>query len=424
MIFGFANLGGINLDLSSRFAFHQNNINAFVSDYDSNTQRYEENNQLTNNRTENVQDIRPRLTINKNFYKGLTNRFNQSIDINIIPAMQYYAKRSNAVQQVQNFAYQYTKFTPGASLNYYNHQYGDFELQSNLSYKTGVNYPTVEHIAPIADSTNVWYIPKGNLQIKPEYTHTFEWKISLESRKPKNPYQIDLSIDGNFTENKISDSTYYDNVGRRINYNINLNGYKYWHLGSHYRKAYSPNKNNTFRFNAWYNRYQYYIPQYLEGLLNTSNNRNNNFDVEIAYSFLDVINVNAKQGFVFYKALQSNNSQQYNGSNNFTRFSGTLQLPKNLTWSTNINFNTNKAENQPTINYTIWNASLTYRFLRGNTGEVKFSALDLLKQNKSIINNTDRNVQTFGFNNVLKQYFMLSLSYYPRKFGFENKSTQ
>jgi len=417
LIFGFANLGGISLDLSSTLAFNQDNINALVFDTDDQTQKHGINGYLTNNRNENVKDIQPKLVISKNFDKGLTNRYRQRLGVSFVPIIQYYSMQSLATQQVQNFSYQYRKFIPRASLSYYNHQYGTFEVNNSLNYSTHVGYPTVNHIAPLVDSANVWYIPKGNPQLRPEYTNTFAWQISLESRKPKNPYGIDFNIDASFTQDKISDSTFYDNIGRRINYEVNLTGNKYWHLGGSYRKAYSPNKSNTFRFNFRYNRYHYYTPSYLDALLITSDNDNNNFEAEITYSFLDIVNINAKQGVNFYKNLQRGSSQRYEGLNKYSRFSSTLQLPKNLTWGTNINFNTSKAENRPTVHYAIWNASVTYRFMKGNRGEINFSALDLLKQNKSVINITNRNVQTFGFNNVLQQYFMFGLAYYPRKFG-------
>lgn len=417
VLFGFANLGGIRLDLGSKFIFSSYNSKVLVFDKVVNNQQFVKNNYLTNNRMENIQDIQPKLIISKYFNQELTNRYNKGFDISIVPMFQIYTTRSHAVQQIQNFSYQYQKFVPSASITYYNHQYGNYELNGGLSYNTQVNYPTVEEIAPLVDSAKVWYIPQGNRDIKPEYKNTVALKFTFQSRRPKNPYQIELNIDGNFTNNKISDSTFYDSLGRRINYNVNLNGNNYWHLSGYYRKAYSPNKKNTFRINIWYNRYEFYIPQYLDGVLMTSNNRNNNFDIEAAYSFSDMVNLNFKQGFSFYKNIQSTNSQQYQGSNNYTRFSSALQFPKNILWSTNINFNTNKAENQSTVNYTILNASLTYRFLKGSRGEAKFSALDLLKQNKAVINNTNRNVQTFGFSNVLQQYFLVSLAYYPRKFG-------
>lgn len=417
LLFGFAGLGGINLELNSVLIFNQNKVNGVVFDTDVNTQQLKQNNYLTNSRHESIQDILSGLSISRIFFKGLTNRYNQRFDFSLLPRLQYYSLYSVASNLAQNFNYQYHKFVPNASLRYNNHQYGDFELGSTLSYNSQVRYPTVQEIAPLVDSANVWYIPRGNVQLKPEYKTTVALKTTLESRKPKNPYQIDLVVDGNYTSDKISDSTFYDNLGRRINYSVNLNGYKYWHVGSYYRKAYSPNKSHTFRLNIWYDRYNHYIPQYLDDYLLISNNRNDDFDLEITYSFLDRVNINGKQGLSFYKNLQNNNSEPYKGLNNYIRFSGTLQLPKNLTWSTNINFNTNKAHNQPTVNYTIWNASLTYRFMNGNRAEAKISALDLLKQNKAVINNTNRNVQTLGFNNVLQQYFMFSLAYYPRKFG-------
>jgi hypothetical protein len=94
-----------------------------------------------------------------------------------------------------------------------------------------------------------------------------------------------------------------------------------------------------------------------------------------------------------------------------------LQLPKDFTWSTNLTYNRSEAGKSQAISFTIWNASLTYRFLKGNNGEVKFSALDLLKQNKGVTVSSSGNVQHFGYTNVLQQYFMLTLSYYPRKFG-------
>lgn len=131
---------------------------------------------------------------------------------------------------------------------------------------------------------------------------------------------------------------------------------------------------------------------------------------------MNLLTLSAKQVINIYENRQTN-SQKYQGVNNNTLFTGSWNFPKKITWATNINFNSNRADNQPSVHYAIWNANVTYRFMKGNQGEIKFSALDLLNQNRSVINNTNRNIQTFGFNNVLRQYFMLSLAYYPRKFG-------
>jgi hypothetical protein len=68
-------------------------------------------------------------------------------------------------------------------------------------------------------------------------------------------------------------------------------------------------------------------------------------------------------------------------------------------------------------NYTIWNASMSYRFLPANNLELKCAALDLLNENKGIINSGNNLSFTHGTVNMLRQYFMATLTYFPRKFG-------
>lgn len=416
LIFGNSYLWDINVELLTKVNLSNSTFDNFVQDKDSTTMQNHVNTYLTNARDEYTNDWRTLLVISKHLYKGLTNRYMKSLNINITPAVQQFRKDSKSNQDIQNFNYGYRKVTPSASINYNNHQYGSYELGSSINYSTNVNYPTVYHLAPLVDSTNVWYIQKGNPNIKPEYIQTLQWRASLQSRKPKDPYQLNVVLDYNTTKDKISDSIMYDNVGRRINYNINMDDNYYWHVGSNLRKSYSPNKNHTVRFYTSYDRYYYNTPQYLNTEPVTSKNLNNNISIEIAYSYLNLLNLSAKQGINLYENRQTN-SQKYHGINNNTLFTGSWNFPKGITWATNINFNTNKALNQPTVNYAIWNANVAYRFMKGNQAEIKVSALDLLNQNRSIINATNRNIQTFGFNNVLRQYFMLGLAYYPRKFG-------
>ena len=50
-------------------------------------------------------------------------------------------------------------------------------------------------------------------------------------------------------------------------------------------------------------------------------------------------------------------------------------------------------------------------------GELKFSAMDLLKQYENISNNANPYGTTTRITNGLQQYFLLTFSYYPRKFG-------
>jgi hypothetical protein len=417
LIFGFANLGGINLNFKSKMLFDHQRLNTVVLDVAEGMQQNVENTQLTNNRLEYIYDMRPEIVLSKNFIRGLTNRYNQVLDINISSRMQYYGLQSMATKQIQDLSYNYKKFVPQASITYRFHQYGSYELGSSLNYDTHVSFPSVERLAPLVDSASLWYLARGNMRLKPDYTNELTWKASFESRTPKNPFQIEISLDTKLTNNKIADSVFYDRIGRRINYNVNLDGYKFFHMGGYFRKAYSPNKNYTYRLSLWHNRSINLVPQYFDDALAVLKNIDIDYDLELSFSYLDLVNVNAKQGISLYTNSQTNSSQKYSGSNYYTRLTSSFQLVKSLSCASNITFNANKAKDQETVRYAIWNASVNYRFLRGKNGEIKFSALDLLRQNRSVVNSTNRNVQIFGYNNVLQQYFMTSISYFPRKFG-------
>jgi hypothetical protein len=50
-------------------------------------------------------------------------------------------------------------------------------------------------------------------------------------------------------------------------------------------------------------------------------------------------------------------------------------------------------------------------------GELKFSAMDLLKQYKNISNNVNTYGTSTRIKNGLQQFFLLTFSSYPRKFG-------
>lgn len=419
LIFGKKTLGNIDLKISSNFAFQNNDFTDIVLDMDTISKLYLPNFYLTNIRHENISNIQPELIVARQFQKGLTNRYNKYVNIELIARNQYYSVHHNATQLLQNFNYRYNRFMPQASVSYNNHQYGSYEARYNFKYETNVGYPTVNQIAPLVDSTNVWFIAQGNRNLQPEFTNRYAISYDIESRKPKNPIGFGFNAEYIQVKNKMADSSFYDNAGRMLVYTVNVNGYKYWRAGTNIKKAYSPNKNNTFELTTSYNIYRRTSPQYINKTGIISKNLSQNIDGQLGYTFKDIVAMRIQQGLLYYKSIQTNTSdgEGFNSNTIYSRFSGMLQLPKNLTWSSNITYNKSSSNNQLPIRYTIWNASLTYRFLEGNRGEVKFSALDMLRQNKSIINTVDRNTQTFGYKNVLQQYFMISLSYYPRKFG-------
>jgi hypothetical protein len=117
----------------------------------------------------------------------------------------------------------------------------------------------------------------------------------------------------------------------------------------------------------------------------------------------------------------ANNSRQtgYKNKNFKTRtFSGefnvTVNVHKDASISSNLAYSKNNGIIKPV---TIWNANASYRFLKSKQAEMKFTATDILKQFKNISYVANIDGVTSSVSNGLQQYFMVTLSYFPRKFG-------
>jgi len=418
LIFGRRSVGGISMELSATYNLYYYNNNDEVRDLDTNLHSYISNTGLTYNRKETVGDLTPRLHLSKIFYKSLTNRYNKYILINVNVAQQYYKEDSRSTQAIQNLGYRYQKFIPDASVVYSNHQYGEYEVKYSLDYNSKVSYPAIAQMAPLADVANPLYLPKGNRGLKPQYHQDVNFNYTFTTRTPKNPWNIDAGIAlGKITDNMV-DSTLYDDAGGKRVYMINIEGYKYGNGNINIRKALAVNKANTFELGAYYYYNLSNDPRYIDSKLNVSINKSQGGNFNVSYRHNDLIQAKLEQGLYYNNAAQRGfNNSRFKSNNRYTSAIATLQFPKDLLWSSNITYNQNVIDGSDAIHFSIWNASLTYRFLKGNQGEVKFSALDLLRQNKGITNTVNGNVQTFGYTNVLQQYFMLTLAYYPRKFG-------
>lgn len=115
--------------------------------------------------------------------------------------------------------------------------------------------------------------------------------------------------------------------------------------------------------------------------------------------------------------LGLNKSTYYRWASNFNL---AFAFPRSIFLTTRVSFNNTKSSGQTdNVYFTLWNADIGYRFLKGSEAEIKLSALDILHQNKGISNSVYNNTVTSTTNNVLQQYFMLTLAYYPRKFGLK-----
>ncbi|MES2426894.1 MAG: outer membrane beta-barrel protein [Bacteroidota bacterium] len=411
----------INIDVKDVLIIKDNKENNNVSDLLSGALDYTQNSGLTNITHLKTIDERPGLQIGRYFYKGLDNRYSKNWDVRVFAENQFFMQRNSALQSFQNINRNYYYFIPSATFRYSNYQYGDNSQTYSLNYNTYVDFPEISQLAPLNDNANVYNVQIGNLGLKPSYNHNLSFSYDYSSLIAKNPFKWRMTASAGIVKNSMSDSTNYDNtglVGRYIRSTINLGDRKYFNISSNIDKTFKL-KEHQFSISTnpstSYNRYLLS----LNGQTHETKTQTLNMSAVLIYSYKSTWSAGFGEYFEGNKTEQLglNKSTYYKWT---TNFGFAFAFPRSLFFNTRVNFNNTKSSGQTdNVYFTIWNADLGYRFLKGNDAEIKLSALDILHQNKAIYNSVYNNVITSSSNNVLQQYFMLTLAYYPRKFGLK-----
>jgi hypothetical protein len=138
-------------------------------------------------------------------------------------------------------------------------------------------------------------------------------------------------------------------------------------------------------------------PNYIDGFSNISKTVGLNNQFTLQFSLNSTLVFTAGQTFQYNKSMPT-----APGLNSFKNNSTTSKLGIVVNYPAGFAFS--------------WNSFATYRFMK-QQGDLKFSAMDLLKKYQNISNSVNAYGTTTRIANGLQQYFLLTFSYYPRKFG-------
>ena len=156
------------------------------------------------------------------------------------------------------------------------------------------------------------------------------------------------------------------------------------------------------------------LPNYIDSRYNISETVNLSNQLTLQFSFRSILIVKLGQTLQRYKTRQTAAGlTSFKNTNNSTELGVVLNYPANFSVSSTVESINNSNLNKPTI---LWNSFATYRFMK-QQDELKFSAMDLLKQYKNISNGVNAYGTSTRITNGLQQFFLFTFSYYPRKFG-------
>ncbi|MEJ2884618.1 TonB-dependent receptor [Pedobacter sp. GR22-6] len=414
------NLLGINLEMESLIKFEHKNRDNQVSDADSLTNTVTRNDQLSVINQYKYLEISPKLAFNKLFIKELVNRYRKSLYVYGALVYQSFRQNSTSTINTQIFDKTYGNYLPNGSLYYANDQYGDHHSTARLEYKKFTVFPTLDQRAPLPDDVNRYYQYLGNMGLRPSITEEVILNLDYTSFHLRNFIDTySLTLKTGFTKDNIADSTNYDNAGRALGYLTNVEGAKYFITNGEVYKAFKY-KDNQLQLSGKTSFTIADNPYYSNGALCMTSSIYSNSSLSALYTVRDFLAFSYSGEYSQYLSKLKGPSLDNRYRNNTIKhiLSFSINVVKTLTLSSNASLNRTSSTSQPDPkSFTIWNSTLLYRFLKTNQAELKFSALDLLRQNTNIVNYGTNNNITVGQVNVLQNYFLLAIAYYPRKFG-------
>ncbi|MBZ4189734.1 outer membrane beta-barrel protein [Niabella beijingensis] len=424
-LFGIYNFFNINMSLINNVNFSRTEQDATVMDLDTLTHQYKANSLLTNTNTLSNFSYNPALNLNRSFNKSVWGKYYYWLNFGLDLRYQFLNQQNESSIFNRNIDRSFRSFVPSLNANFNYQKDNAFRLYSYIWANINMQPPTIDQLYPIIDSTERYYVVSGNPFLKASNSKKLNYNFDISRAKlnSKSNYGARLGFNFNNTNRAVGDSLVYlpDSSGRSIRYLINIDQQRT--LGGNINLNFSHNLTKASNIGITYssslsNNVQ---PGYINGQLSTSRNNTLTNNITVQYNLIDRFNISVSEILSTNRNAQSNSQLPVSSIRNYTT-NGNINyfITKSITLNTSVNYQTNKAANRDAATATIWNANAIYRFMQ-QKAELKLTAFDLLRQNKNITNFLDRNSVGTTITNGLQQYFMISFSYYPRKFGGGNR---
>ena len=292
-------------------------------------------------------------------------------------------------------------------------------------YRTNNNDPSVEQLQNVLDNSNALQLSIGNPNLKQDYTHSFFMHYSQINMRNLNSFFVLLG--GTFTQNYIgyntiiaqSDTTVLNNItlaqGSELKTPVNVNGYanlrSFFTYGS---PIYFLKSNLNLNLSANYSR----TPGVINGFTNFANSTtlgagfvlSSNFSENLDFTLSSSSNYN-----IVKNSVNESNNKNYFSETAFLKFYWLMWEDFTLQSDFNYQYNGGYSDSYDPNSYLL-NASLGKKIFADNSGEIRFTAYDILNKNNNVQRTVSDSYIEETQSNVLGRYFMLSFIYNVRNF--------
>ncbi|MEE1946204.1 outer membrane beta-barrel protein [Pedobacter sp. KR3-3] len=285
-----------------------------------------------------------------------------------------------------------------------------------ITYSPSFREPDVKYIQPVANNTDPLFVQKGNANLLP--AKSYQVNANLYKYDTKRSLNYNFNASGSVQENAVIMSRTISTSGVQTNTPINANGIWQFYAGANIGKDFKNGKNQySVGVGFWSN--------YTRSLVMVDNIKSDYNNISFSPSFRGRINLNDKfeLGETYYLSINKSTYKNnfYNNLNTLTHNSETeliLRLPKKMVWESTYRIqHNNQTVGGYSNNIQIWNAALTFLFMKNDRAQLKFAVNDILNTNTrryiTINENFIRDMQT----NNLGRHGLITLTYNIQNFG-------
>jgi hypothetical protein len=284
----------------------------------------------------------------------------------------------------------------------------------NLDYRGQSSQPTMTQLQPVADMSDPLKIVVGNPNLDPSFTHNV--RLRFQDFNQESQRSIMAMATAQVTQNSIiSKTTFNSETGGQTTTYENVNGV--WSARA-FTMFSTPLRNKAFTFN---NNLMLYYGNSI-GYNNGQRNRSGSFSLNESFAFAWRPNSAEIELRPNYGIQNVTNSVQQSANRTVHSYgcslNGTYYTPFDIILNTDLNFTgTSGYSAGYDTNQWLWNASISYQFLRGKSATVSLKAYDLLQQKSNIRRTVTANYIDDIRYNSLTRYFMVSFTYKFNTFG-------
>ncbi len=298
--------------------------------------------------------------------------------------------------------YRFFNVTPQAQINFM----PKAQFNIGINYRGNTVQPNISQLQPLRDNTDPLNEYKGNPDLKVGFNH--QTSVYINQYKVLSQQWLGLSFSYNIQQNAITQFNTVDvTTGKRTYYPVNVNGNRNWFLWANFNKSKGNGKPNYgFGINGNGSRFNNFVNG--EKALTQSFTFSVNLDLGISKEDKFDFSISPRLGYNSSKSSLNNAVD-----NNYFSYGGNFNAELSLPWKMEVFTNLNADLRQriqafaTNVNLVVWNAGISKKIFKKDTGKISFTANDLLDDNKGFTRNISNTFVSDDRYQRISRYFLL-----------------